>query len=118
MAFGPTVDMSMNVASGEIVSDTTEPEQHLLERGRIGQHRDYDLGVTGRIRGVRGPIGTELHEVPVSSGRPVPDPQPVTGVDEPPGHRRTHRAEPEECDAPHAPSASPANRCISSRSVG
>jgi hypothetical protein len=68
--------------------------------------------------GGAGLLGTRPDEVERAIGRSVPDAHIVSRVEEPTRHRRTHRAEPEERDAAHAPPSSSANRCMSSRSVG
>ena len=84
----------------QALGDAVGAEDHLLERIRIGQHRNGGLGISGRRSGALGQLGAEVRRVGLL-GRAVPDREVVAGGDEPGGHGQPRLPGAAECQFRH-----------------
>jgi hypothetical protein len=86
-------------------------ERHFLHGNGIGKADEDDAGGIGDLTRRASELPAHLNKCRGLSGRPVPDGDLVTGVQQAPCHGKSHHSEPEIADPFSALSVRSANAC-------
>ena len=87
-------------ARARALGDAVGSEQDRFHVGRVGDADDRDPGIGDGVAGGLGDRRRQVGELRRAARRPVPGGDVEAGAGEVGGHRRAHRAEPEEGDPP------------------